>query len=189
MIAAALAGGVKAVQLREKDLPLRDLLSLAQCMRELTSKNSALLLINDRTDICQAVDADGVHLRSDSFPTHVVRRILGDHKRIGVSVHSVQEAVIAENEGADFVTLGPLYETPSKIPYGRPLGLKILRAARERIRIPLFALGGIRAEHVAELFSAGADGMALISSILSSEDPKKAAQDLIRAVHRHCAKQ
>lgn len=179
MVHEALLGGVRLVQLREKDLPTRELLSLARVMRALTTKGQARLLINNRMDICLAVDADGVHLPSNSLPPGIARRILGDTKLIGVSTHSLEEAQRAQAEGADFITLGPIYETPSKTSYGAPLGINLLRIIRAHIKIPLLALGGIRREHVREVLSAGADGVALISAILMAEDPRQAAVDLI----------
>ena len=184
VVDAALAGGVRVVQLREKDLPTRELLSLAQAMRGLTAKVPARLLINDRMDICLAVDADGVHLPSNSVPTRIARKVLGDAKLIGVSTHSLEEAKRAEGEGADFITLGPIYETPTKTQYGAPLGLDVLRTVRAHIKIPLFALGGIRRESVQDVRSAGADGVALISAILMAEDPREAAAALITELER-----
>ena len=172
------------VQLREKDLSTPELLSLAQEIRRLTAQVPARLLINDRIDICLAVEADGVHLRSNSLPTRIARRILGDSKLMGVSTHSLEEAQRAQEEGADFITLGPIYETPSKVGYGPPLGLDILRAVRRRIKIPVLALGGIRKERIPEVLDAGADGIALISAILLAEDPRRSAIDLINELNR-----
>ncbi len=180
----ALKGGVRFVQLREKDLSTRELLSLAQDIRRLTAEVPARLLINDRIDICLAVKADGVHLRSDSLPARIARRILGDSKLIGVSTHSLEEAQRAQEEGADFITLGPIYETPSKAGYGPPLGLDVLRTVHKRIKIPVLALGGIRKERIREVLDAGANGVALISAILTAENPRQSAIDLINELDR-----
>jgi thiamine-phosphate pyrophosphorylase len=180
----ALKGGVRFVQLREKDLTARELLSLAQDIRRLTAEARAHLLINDRIDLCLAVKADGVHLRSNSLPTRIARKILGDSKLIGVSAHSVEEAQRAQDEGADFIALGPIYATPSKAGYGPPLGLDVLRNVRWRIKIPVLALGGIQKERIPEVLGAGADGIALISAILAAENPRQAAIDLIDELHR-----
>jgi thiamine-phosphate pyrophosphorylase len=183
-----MAGGVRLVQLREKDLPTRELLSLAYAFRDLTFKFSARLLINDRIDICLAVQADGVHLRANSLPTRIARKILGDTKLIGVSAHSIQEARQAQEEGADFITLGPIYETPSKAGYGPPLGVDTLKTIRRQVKIPLLALGGIKKERVREVLEAGADGIALISAILMAEDPRQAAIQLIHELEQHHGK-
>jgi thiamine-phosphate pyrophosphorylase len=180
----ALKGGVRFVQLREKDLSARELLSLAQDIRSLTAEVPARLLINDRIDICLAVRADGVHLRSDSLPTRIVRRVLGASKLIGVSTHSLEEAQRAQEEGADFITLGPIYETPSKAGYGPPLGLDVLRTVHKRIKIPVLALGGIQKERIGEVLDAGANGVAVISAILTAENPRQSAIDLINELDR-----
>jgi thiamine-phosphate pyrophosphorylase len=188
LVQEAIAGGVRWIQLREKDLPTRELLPLAYTIRDLTFKSSARLLINDRIDICLAVQADGVHLRASSLPTRITRKILGDTKLIGVSTHSLEEAEQAQVEGADFITLGPIYETPSKANYGSPLGVDTLKAVRRQIKIPILALGGIKKERVHEVLEAGADGIALISAILMAEDPRQATIHLIHELEPHHGK-
>ena len=185
MVQEAIAGGVRFVQLREKDLPTRQLLSLAYTLREVTLKVSARLLINDRLDLCLAVQADGIHLRANSLPVRIVRKILGKTKWIGVSTHSLQEAQRAQQEGADFITLGPIYETSSKAEYGPPLGLDALKTIRKQIRIPILALGGIQRERIHEVLEAGADGIALISAILMAQEPRQTAIHLIHELEQH----
>lgn len=180
----ALAGGVRMVQLREKDLAVRDLLPLAQAVRNLTARAHAKLFINGRMDICLAVDADGVHLRSDRIPADTVRKILGPDRWIGVSAHSLDEARRAQEEGADYITLGPIYETPSKAPYGPPIGVHTLQEVRRQIKIPIFAIGGIHSHRVSEVMRSGADGIALISAIMKSENPKQAASELIQGIYQ-----
>jgi len=172
-VEAALKGGVKAVQLREKDLGTRELLYMAYRMREITDKYRAKLFINDRVDIALSVEADGVHLGQDSIPPHAVRKIAKDKFMIGVSAHSIEEAMQAEKEGADFITLGPVYKTPSKMKYGQPLGVDINRKAKAEISIPVFAIGGIKQDRIKEVMDAGADGIALISGILGAKDIKE----------------
>ena len=169
----ALKAGVKAVQLREKDLGTRELLDMAYKMREITNKYKTKLFINDRVDIALSVEADGVHLGQNSIPPHAVRKIAKDKFMIGVSAHSIEEAEQAEKEGADFITLGPVYKTPSKLKYGQPLGVDIIRKAKAEISIPVFAIGGIKTDMVKEVMDAGADGIALISGILGAKDIKE----------------
>ena len=176
----ALKGGVKAVQLREKDLEIRELLSMAYELRKLTSGYGAKLFINDRVDVALAVDADGVHLGGGSMPAFAARKAAGKGMLIGVSAHSIEEANKAEEEGADFVTLGPVFETPSKMKYGRPLGPELLREARGKISIPVFAIGGIKKERVESVLEAGASGIALISAILGSEDIRSNTEEFMR---------
>lgn len=169
-VAQALQGGVSALQLREKDLPVRALLPLARDMKNLAAPSGARLLINGRVDVMLAVDADGVHLRSDGLPTRSVRRVVGPTKLIGVSTHALQEVERASDEGADFVTFGPVYETPAKTAYGAPTGLGALEVACRRTRIPVYALGGITRARIPEVLAAGAYGVAMIGEIISARD-------------------
>lgn len=175
----ALKGGVKALQLREKDLGTRELLDMAYRMRELTDKYGAKLFINDRVDIALSVEADGVHLGQKSIPAYAVRKIAKDKFMIGVSAHSIEEAKQAEKEGADFITLGPVYKTPSKLRYGQPLGVDIIRKAKDEISIPVFAIGGIKQDRIKEVINAGADGIALISGILGAENIKEKTREFL----------
>jgi thiamine-phosphate pyrophosphorylase len=179
-IEEALKGGVQAIQLREKDLDTRSLLHMAYSLRELTSRYKAKLFINDRVDIALPVDADGVHLGGDSIPASAARKAAGEAMLIGVSTHSIGEAVKAEEEGADFITFGPIFETPSKMKYGKPLGPELLRQVRDKISIPVFAIGGIKKEKVGSVLAYGATGIALISAILGSEDIKSNTEEFMR---------
>ena len=179
---AALNGGVRAVQLREKDLEGGALYRLATQLRELTARYQARLLINDRVDVALAVEADGVHLGQMSFPVVVARRLLGPGKLIGVSTHNPEE--IAAAAGADFLVLGPVYATPSKAKYGEPQGLARLRQAVAQSPIPLFAIGGITVERVAEVLTNGAHGVAVISALSSAPDPTRSASALVSQLVR-----
>lgn len=176
----ALKGGSKAVQLREKDLGTRDLLGMAYKMRKLTKTYEAKLFINDRVDIALAVEADGVQLGKESIPAHAVRKSFQDKLIIGVSTHSLDEAIEAESGGADFITLGPVYHTPSKMKYGEPIGIEILRKVVAKISIPVFAIGGIKLDKVREVKEAGVDGVALISAILIAESIKETTEVFLR---------
>jgi thiamine-phosphate pyrophosphorylase len=178
----ALRGGVRAIQLREKDLPIPALLALARELREVTARTGASLLINGRIDVMEAVDADGIHLRSDSLPTRAVRRVIGPRKFLGVSTHSMAEAQRAEDEGADFVTFGPVFATASKAEYGPPVGPAALEAVCRQVRIPVYALGGISRAKIRDVMVAGARGAAMISEIMSSRDSLTAAALCVEAV-------
>lgn len=175
----ALRGGVKAVQLREKDLGTRDLLKLACKMGDLTKKYNAKLFINDRLDIALAVGADGVHLTQSSIPADAVRKVVKKKLLIGVSTHSLEEAKEAEKAGADFITLGPIYKTPSKSKYGLPLGISKLKKISKGIRLPVFAIGGVKARRINKLSSAGAYGVAMISEIFGAEDIKGKTKEIV----------
>ena len=178
VVHAALDGGVRAVQLREKDLEGRELYALAEQLRALTLRYQAHLLVNDRLDVALAVEADGVHLGQHSFAVKNARRLLGAGKLIGVSTHSRQEITAAQ--GADFIVFGPVYYTPSKADYGEPQGLDRLRAAVAHSAMPVFAIGGIKTGRVPEVLETGAHGIAMISAISAAPDPTQAARELLR---------
>ena len=178
-VEAALRGGVRAVQLREKDLSAAELLPLARELRDLTRSYHARLLINDRVDVALAIDADGVHLGGHALPPAVARRLLGADKLLGVSTHCVTEITAAAEAGADFVTFGPVFATPSKTVYGPPLGLTILKTACTLPPLPVFALGGIKVNHLPALSDSGAYGFAVISAIIAAADPETAARTLL----------
>ncbi len=175
----ALDGGVKAIQIREKDLGGRDLLFLAEAARKLTQRYHAHLLINDRIDIALAVDADGVHLSTASIPIESARDLLGRQRLLGASTHSLEEAQEAERNGADFVVFGPVYFTPSKAPYGEPQGLSALKKIVEKISLPIYAIGGIKPENIADTCRTGVQGVALISAIMSAADPKDETKKIL----------
>jgi len=180
----ALAGGVKAVQLREKDLNGKALFELAEKTRRLCDRYQASLLINDRIDVALAVDAAGVQITGVSLPVDVARNLLGPRKLLGASTHSLEEARQAQNDGADFILFGPVYLTPSKAAFGAPQGLQALKKILENVSLPVYAIGGIKAEHIAELRSLGVRGVALISAIIGAADPKEAAASLLRLLER-----
>lgn len=182
VVEAALSGGVRAVQLREKDLPVPELYELAWELRALTSRYDARLLINERIDLALAVEADGVQLGISSLPVTAARRIAPD-LLIGYSSHGVSEAAAALAKGADFVTFGPVFPTPSKAAYGEPLGLNSLAEACSRLRGPVFALGGVKQANLAQVTAAGCYRIALISGILAAPDPATAAEAFRRGLH------
>lgn len=177
----ALRGGVRALQLREKDLKIRELLDLAYRMRDLTKRYGALLFINDRVDVAVAVGADGVHLGKKSIPPSAARKVSKD-LIIGVSTHSVDEAIEAEKEGADFITLGPVFYTPSKAGYGEPLGLNTLKKVCSTVSLPVLAIGGIKPGTIKEVIDSGAKGVAVISAILGANNIKDAAERFLRCL-------
>lgn len=178
-VAAALAGGVRAVQLREKDLAAAELYPLALELRRLTRRHGARLLINDRLDVALAVEADGVHLGGHSLPVAVARDILGPDKLIGVSTHQAHEIVSAQQAGADFATFGPVFFTPSKAAYGDPVGLDRLREACAASPLPVFALGGVSVHRIPILRAAGCTRTACIGAVLTATDPAAVATEFI----------
>ena len=179
VISQAVDAGVRMIQIREKDLDTRPLIDLVQNLMPLIKRHHGKVLLNDRVDIVMALDADGVHLRSDSLPLPLARRMLGNEKLIGISTHSVEEVRKAEGDGADFVVLGPIFETSSKRIYGPPLGLHILETACRASRLPIFAIGGIKPKQVPAAMLSGAYGIAVISSILQAPSIQDSTLDLL----------
>ena len=182
VIRAALRAGVRAVQLREKDLPTRPLLSLARELTELARTYQAKVLVNDRADVCLAAGSDGVQLPAVGLSAAASRRLVGPDRLIGVSAHSAEEAVRAEADGADFIVLGPVFETPSKRGFGPPIGLGELERARMRCRVPLFGIGGITSHRVRDVLKAGARGVAVIGSVMAADDVERASRELLNAL-------
>lgn len=178
----ALLGGVDAVQLRDKDLPDAERLALAHQLRALTRRYRARLLINGSVDIALAAEADGVHLGTSSQPVAEARQLLGPNRLIGYSAHSLEELSRVAEQGADFATFSPIFFTPSKAAYGSPQGLERLAAACSTTPIPIFALGGIDSSRIGAVCQAGAQGIAVISAILASSEPRLAAQVLKAAL-------
>jgi thiamine-phosphate pyrophosphorylase len=185
VVADALRGGLRAVQLREKDLTGCQLFEIAVELREITRAHGAQLLINDRIDIALAIGADGVHLGTASLPVAAARRILGSTHLIGYSAHSLAEAQQAERDGADFVTFGPVFATPSKAVYGEPLGCEALSEVARNLDIPVFALGGVKKTSVKEVISTGAYGVALISAIIAAENPTTETESLLDLIENY----
>lgn len=180
LLEQALDAGVKAIQLREKDLGGRDLFILAEKVSNLCQSYRSALFVNERIDIALAVNAAGVQLGNASVPVALARQLLGAEKMIGLSTHSLGEALEAQQQGADFILFGPVYFTPSKATYGAPQGLNKLKEVVEKISLPVYAIGGIKPENITDVRRMGVSGVALISAIMSSDAPKNATNDLLR---------
>ena len=176
VVARAVSGGVGMVQVREKTIPSGDLYRLASNLR-LVTRGKALLIVNERVDVALAVDADGVHLPSHALPVRVAKQLGGERLLVGRSVHGVEEAAIAERDGADYLILGTIYGTASH-PGGKVSGPRLIAEVKARVQTPIYAIGGIDASNAGETMRAGADGIAVIRSILGAADPQAAAQEL-----------
>jgi len=162
-IVEAVAAGVDLVQIREKDLATRELLKLVEETVSAAAGTSTRVVVNDRLDVALAAGAAGVHLGTQSLPATVVRQHVPSGFLIGVSCHSLEEAVAAEQADANYVLLGPIFETPSKLAFGPPLGLGKVREVAARVKLPILALGGITVERVKPCLEAGAKGIGGIS--------------------------
>ncbi len=184
LVAEAAAGGLGAVQLREKDLPGGDLLHLAEAL--LRALGDTPLLVNERVDVALAAGAAGVHLPAAGLPTPAVRRLVGPDRLVGRSVHSLEEARQAEDEGADYVILGTIFATPSK-PGRTPAGLPLVREVTAAVRLPVIAIGGIDERNAAAVIGAGAHGVAVSSAILRAPAPALVVERLAEIIAREGA--
>jgi thiamine-phosphate pyrophosphorylase len=182
VLSQAILAGVPAIQLRERDLPTGELLFLAQEIHALAAPRAVPLIVNDRVDLVLALDLDGVHLRANSLPVSVARHLIGPDRLIGISTHSVEEVRWANNDGADYVIFGPIFDTPSKRSFGPPLGLDALADVCRESTIPVFAIGGITSERVHDARRAGAHGVAVIGALLTRDDIGVAAREFTEAL-------
>ncbi|QCC50856.1 thiamine phosphate synthase [Halapricum salinum] len=185
IVRAAIAGGVNVVQLREKDVPARERYELGLDLRELTRDSGVPLIVNDRVDIAQAIDADGVHLGDEDLPVEVARDLLGEDAIVGRSVSFVEDAREAERAGADYLGVGAIYATGSKDDIDdeeHAIGLDRLESICEAVSIPVVGIGGVDASNAAMVAATGADGVAVITAITGATDPEAATRALGDAV-------
>lgn len=184
----ALRGGAKVVQLRRKEATTRELLDEARRVAEVCRKFAAPFIVNDRADVAFLCGADGVHLGKEDLTVSEACAILGEGAIVGKSVDTPEEAEEAEREGASYVSIGPVFPTGTKPDAGEPTGLKAVREARRRVRIPLVAIGGINAENAARVAKAGADAVAVVSAVCFAPDPERAAREIVEALEafRRC---
>ncbi len=178
MIKKAVEGGVTIIQLREKSLSTKEFIEEALEVKKIIEGKNIPLIINDRVDVALAVNADGVHLGNEDMPVEIARRILGKKFIIGASAGSVLEAVEKSEKGADYIAVSPVFSTPTKPDAGSPLGLDGIRRIKESVRVPVIGIGGINRENVIDVIKSGADGVAVVSAIVSSPDPEESAREL-----------
>lgn len=179
----ALRAGVRMIELRDKTIDDDALVAVARLLRRLTTRYGALLIVNDRPDVAVESRADGAHVGQHDGDIFEVRRILGADRVLGVSVGDVDEAVAAEEDGADYLGFGPVFDSRGTKPdAGEPVGPERIRAIRAACAIPILAVGGIDPDNAADALRAGADGVAALSSVIGADDIEAAAADLVRAV-------
>ena len=176
-IEESLEGGVSLLQLREKDLSSLEFYNMAVEVKELTDKYNVPLIINDRIDIALAVDASGVHLGQKDIPTSVARKILGKEKIIGVSSRTIQEAQLAQEQGADYLGVGAMFPTNTKEDTVS-VSYELLKQIKQSVNIPIVAIGGINQQNLNNLKGTGINGVAVASAILSAKDIKQAAEEM-----------
>jgi len=178
----AIAGGADVIQLRDKACGCRELCRIGRALRTITMKTGTLFIVNDRLDVALACGADGVHLGQDDIRVDVARQIAQLGFIIGVSVGSVDEAVRAEEQGADYIALSPVFSTASKNDAGPGRGLDVVREIRRSVSVPVIAIGGINLDNVREVIAAGADGVAVISVVVGSRDIIASARELCKRI-------
>ena len=179
----AIKGGCTVVQLREKDCSSLDFYNIALNVKKITDEYNVPLIINDRIDIALAVDAAGVHIGQSDLPASIVRKIIGNDKIIGVSAATVDEAVRAKNDGADYLGIGAMYATNTKKDT-RPVTIETLKEIRKAVNIPLVVIGGINKHTVPDFKGTDIDGIAVISAIIAEKDIEQAARDLLNLYNR-----
>jgi thiamine-phosphate pyrophosphorylase len=173
----AIQGGASIIQLRDKIRLKGELVPLAQELQKLCTESNVLFIVNDHLDVALASDADGLHLGQGDLPLPIARRLLPADRIVGSSTATLDEALEAQGQGADYVAVGSIYPTPSK-PDTRLAGLDTLRQVREKVSVPVVAIGGINEDNVAEVINAGADAVAFISAVLEASDVKEASRRL-----------
>ena len=181
IVKAALAAGIRLIQLREKEMPFARLIRLAEKIRAMTRKAGALLIINDRLDLALAVGADGVHLGQEDLPVAHARKIAPD-LIIGASTHSPEEALAAQKAGASYVNIGPLFPTITKKWDRKYLGIPKMKQIASKIKIPFTVMGGIKAEHVPDLIKAGAKTIAVVTAITAADNPRQTAKQFLALI-------
>lgn len=179
----AVEGGASVVQLREKDCTSREFYELALRVKRITAPRNVPLIINDRIDICLAADADGVHLGQKDLPCGEARKILGNNKIIGVSAALPEEAIRAQNDGADYLGVGAVFPTGTKSDT-RPVTPEVIREIRAAVTIPFVVIGGIDAVNIGGLYGLGINGAAVVSAIVSKKDVASAARIMREAAEK-----
>jgi thiamine-phosphate pyrophosphorylase len=179
---AVLAGGAKAIQLRDKESQFEDLVKEGRELRRLTSQAGAALIVNDNPYLAREIEADGVHLGQADFPPYIAREILGQHGIIGISTHTKQQAIAAVLQPVNYIAVGPLFATTSKQSEYKPLGVDHLRWVRQQVRLPLVAIGGLSAANIADVIAAGVENVAVIREVMAAEDIAGRVRDLVQLI-------
>src|SRR2546422_10076406 len=182
LVKSALTTGVRLFQLRMKTPHTGEFYDLAAQFCALVRAGGGTFIVNDRVDVAQAVGADGVHLGQEDLPLADARAIVGPDKLIGISTHTMKQALDADAGGADYIGFGPIFPTSTKEHPDPVVGIAGLREVRAKVRVPIVAIGGITTKNVREVVAAGADCCAVISAVLSASNPGKAMAELVKAI-------
>lgn len=179
----AIKGGVDIIQLRDKTSDKAEVLAKAKALRELTRKYGVTFIVNDYIDIAMEADADGIHLGQGDVPLQEARKIVGS-KIIGISTHAIGEALLAEQQGADYIGVGPIFPTATKVDVVDPVTIAYVREVVQAVKIPFVAIGGIKLHNVDEVIEAGATRICAVSEIVGSADVKGTCKAFIRKLER-----
>ncbi len=178
IVAAMIRGGVRIIQYREKDKSIREKYEECRILRQITAEAGVLFIVNDHIDIALAVGADGVHIGQDDLPPEVVRSFIGPEMLMGISTHSPEQAQGAVEAGADYIGVGPIYSTQTKVNVCAPVGLEYLEYAVRSINIPFVAIGGIKRHNLSEVIACGARCVCLVTEIVGAEDPAACVREI-----------
>lgn len=178
----AILGGVDIIQLRDKYSSKREVLEKAKKLRDLTKKHDVIFIVNDHIDVALAVEADGIHIGQDDLPLCEARKIMGPNKIIGISTHAIEEARLAEAEGADYIGVGPVFHTKSKVDVVDPVTTAYVGQVAEEIKIPFVAIGGIKLHNVDQVLEAGATRICAISEIVGAKDVKGTCEQFLKKI-------
>lgn len=179
--AQAISGGASTIQLRDKKRGKRELLQLAREIGKLCRDSNVLFIINDHLDIAMTVECDGLHVGQEDLPISLVRRELQVEKLIGISTHTVEQALDAQAQGADYIAAGSIYASPTR-PDARVIGLAELRRIREVVTLPIVAIGGINRENIREVMATGVEAVAVISAVILQENIEQATHLLVKEI-------
>jgi thiamine-phosphate pyrophosphorylase len=183
VVIGAIEGGANMIQYRDKESSDREFLELASVLQNICQNRKTLFIINDRVDIAAYLEADGVHLGQDDLPLQVARRILGPDKIIGISTTNIDQAKEAEKQGADYVGIGPIFDTSTK-KIDKPVGLEIIKQAKKHLKIPFFPIGGINLKNLDQVIDAGCARMAVGSAVICADNVETATRNLVEKIQK-----
>jgi len=178
VVSLAIDGGAQMIQYRDKESSDDDFLKIASKLKDICREKNIPFIVNDRVEIALQIEADGVHLGQEDLPIKEARKILGFEKIIGISAETIQQAIEAEEGGADYVGVGPIFDTLSK-EIEKPIGLDIIRQAKDSLKIPFFPIGGINLKNLDQVIQAGAKRIVVISAIVLSDNIKSSTAQLL----------
>ncbi len=182
VVETAVKGGVTCVQIREKECSTREFIRQARQLKILLANYNVPLIVNDRVDVAIAADADGIHLGQSDMAIADARKIVGSSVIIGISAESLEDAIKAEKQGADYIGISPVFNTSTKKDTAPPLGIKGVKEIRNHVHIPLIGIGGIGKNNAQDVIHAGADGIAVVSAIVAASSPEQAARELLQLI-------